>query len=138
MFGIDAIIQAIHRETERYRDSKKKEKEQIRDAFVKLKTALNTAIIQIELTVSYGSFDVKQIRLYLPEIALNINKTAVEIKDILGLDIYNGLIGLAENVVEINQKANSLTFGVGIEDEVKQLVSNLKDLRVSVEMIEKI
>ena len=117
--------------------SKKKEKEQIKEAFVKLKTALNTAIIKIELTVSYGSYDVKQIRQYLPEIALNINKTAIEIKDVLGLDIYNGLIGLTENMVEINQKANSLTLGVGIEDELKQLVSNLKSLKESVEAIEK-
>lgn len=138
MFGIDAIIQAVHRETERYRDAKAGEKKAIRDAFLSLKVALNTAILKVKLCGTGTHYLLTKLELYLPEVALELNDTATRIKDVLEVNIYDGLVNLANDIVKINEQIPYKTLNVRISPQVKELLSGLEKLKEEVEKVEKI
>lgn len=138
MLGIDATIQALHKETERYRDAKIEEKKKIMDAFLSIKAVLNGAILKIRLCKEHGYHHPKKLQLYVPEIVLEINQVAGLTKDILDIDIYNGLIIMANWLVDFNEKINSLNLGTKTEPDIKEILKSLEDLIHSIEKIENI
>ncbi|MFH1151521.1 MAG: hypothetical protein ABIJ14_02355 [Nanoarchaeota archaeon] len=138
MIGVDAIINTIHRETERYRDAITEEKSKIKNAFMAIKMVLNTSIIKIELCKERGYYKPTKLQYCIPDIALDINQTAIATKEELGIEIYNGLIKIAEYLVEFNEKINSLSLGVPIRDDVVELLKGLNELKGKIEEVEKL
>jgi len=138
VIGIDALINAIHKETERYRDARKEEKRQIKTAFISIKAVLNTAILKIELCKEYGHYKPSKLQWCIPNIALEIDRVAIETKDILDINIYNGFTIMTKCLVDFNEKINSLSLGVSIREDIKDILKTLNDLKTNVEKIEKI
>jgi len=136
MIGIDAIISAIHKETERYRDAQSEEKKKIRDAFLSIKVILNTSILKIELCKEHGHYKPSKLQWCIPDIALEIDRVAVETKDILDVDIYNGFTIMTKYLVDFNEKINSLSLGVSIREDVADIIKTLGDLKTNIEKIE--
>ncbi len=138
MIGVDAIIGVIHRETERYRDAKAEEKTKIKNAFLSIKMVLNTSILKIELCKEHGFYKPTKLQYCVPDITLDLNQTAILTKDELGIEIYNGLIKIAEYLVEFNEKINSLSLGVSIRGDIEELLRGLNELKNKIEEIEKL
>jgi len=136
MIGVDAIIGVIHRETERYRDARTEEKTKIKKAFLSIKMVLNTSILKIELCKEHGFYKPTKLQRCIPDITLDINQTAIETKDELGIEIYDGLIEIAQHLVEFNEKINSLSLGVSIRTDIEELLKGLSDLKTKIEEIE--
>ncbi|MBU1631971.1 MAG: hypothetical protein KKA58_03125 [Nanoarchaeota archaeon] len=152
--GISTVIQAFHQEINRYRDAKKEEKEKIKESFLKVKKVLDSSLIKVGLTEMFDGFhDPIKLREYIPEIALELNKVARETADFFPTDIYNGLNAISHKFVEFNKYAsimgmcnlqnpknitpipNNSSFQNNLT--LKQLVEYLKELRNTVELIEK-
>ena len=99
---------------------------------------LNMAILKIKLCKEHGYHKPSKLQLCIPDIVLEINQVAILTKDVFAIDIYNGLIEIANYLVEFNEKINSLTLGTRIEPDVETILSNLKSLKEKVEEIEEI
>lgn len=136
MIGIDGLIGVIHKEIERSRSVKAEEKRKIREAFLSIKIVLNSAILKIKLCKEHGYHHPKKLRLYIPEIVLEINHVAGLTKDILDIDIYNGLVIMANWLVDFNEKINSLSLGTKTEPDIEEILKTLNNLKDNVEKIE--
>jgi len=136
MIGIDGLIGVIHKEIERSRSVKAEEKRKIREAFLSIKIVLNSAILKIKLCKEHGYHHPKKLRLCIPEIVLEINHVAGLTKDILDIDIYNGLVIMANWLVDFNEKINSLSLGTKTEPDIEEILKTLNNLKDNVEKIE--
>lgn len=129
--GIDALIGAIHKEIDRYRDSKKEEKDNLRKALLLIETSLDSALIKINLCKKHGHYMPRKLQLYVPDIALEINEIAKATRDIFPREIYDGLINLANQFVSFNEEINSLSLGKSFQPNLEKLLeetNKLKDL----------
>ena len=108
--GIDALFAAIHKESERYRDSKKEEKDSLRKALLLIESSLESALIKIKLCEREGYYDTIELKLYVPGIALKINETAMGLRDTCPREIYDRLRDLVNRFVSFNKKIDSLSL----------------------------
>ena len=129
--GIDALIEVLHKEIERVRDSKQEGKDKLRKALLSIEASLDQAIIKIGLCARYeGDYhSPKELQLYIPSIALNINEVANATKDIFPREIYDGLINLANQFVSFNREINSLEMGKDFHPNLKKLLDAINKLK---------
>jgi len=131
MVGIDALFGAIHKEIEGYRDSKQKEKNNIKKALLSIEISLDSSLIKINLCKKHGHYTAKKLQVYIPDIALEIHEIAKATRDIFPREVYDGLITLANQFVSFNEEINSLYIGKSYQQDLVKLleeISRLKEL----------
>jgi len=127
--GIDALIGAIHKEVDRYRDSKQEEKDNLGKALLLIETSLDSALIKINLCKEHGHHMPRKLQLYVPNIALEINEIAKATRDIFPREVYEGLINLANQFVSFNEEINSLSLGKSFQPDLDKLLEEMSKLK---------
>lgn len=131
-FGIaTTLIGELRKVIERTKNAEQEEKNKLRQALQHIEASLDQAIIKIGLCARYEGdyYSPKELQLYIPSIALNINEVANATKDIFPREIYDGLINLANQFVSFNREINSLEMGKDFHPNLKKLLDAINKLK---------
>lgn len=135
VIGLDALISAIYKETERYRDAKATEKEEIRNALLRLRITINRVIIRIKLSITKNRFAPnEELRSAMEFGALEIDRVTAESWEILTEETYEKLQEVVEECIGVatSIKIAGLNSAEEIIERTKHLLNILQKLKNSI------
>ena len=103
---IGALFAAIHKEIDRYRDSKQEENDSLMKALILIEPSLDSTLLKIKLCKKEGDYMPKELQSCVPDITLEINEVAKATRDTFsGREIYDGLMDLAKGEIKVVEGA---------------------------------